>query len=225
MYDWPQLQAANDALWSVVAERLRRAGLEAVPETLRRDGPLDALWTSPTLLLAQTCGYPLSKALAGRVQLVATPRYRAPGCEGPFRRSAILVRNGGPKLRLDQLIETGSHLASAEAIASGAADVAALDAVTYAHLLRFHPRTAARLRLMQWTARSPGLPLITAATTDAATLRTLRGALAFAATEPRLAEARRTLMLEGFSHLPLSHYRLIPYLEERAAALGYPQLR
>lgn len=102
MYDWPELQAANDRLWSAIAGRLARQGL-AVPERLTRGVDLDTVWTSPALLLGQTCGYPLTTALGERVSLVATPRYRARGSEGPFRRSAIVVRAGYSVRRLDQL--------------------------------------------------------------------------------------------------------------------------
>jgi ABC-type phosphate/phosphonate transport system substrate-binding protein len=261
MYDWPELQAANDALWAAVAEQLIAAGVKEVPNALTRSDNLDAVWTSPALLLAQTCGYPLLKTLAGRVQLVATPRYRAAGCEGPFRRSAIVVRLDAPVEHLAELrgarcalnerssdsgmnllraavaplahgsaffssvVATGSHRASAEAVAAGGADVAALDAVTYAHLRRWRPETARRLRVLQWTARTPGLPLITAITTDPETVQTLRESLAAAARDPRLAEARDTLRLQGFSFLPLNHYRLISHLEDRAQALGYPELQ
>lgn len=261
MYDWPELQAANDALWSTIAERLTAAGLDNVPPRLTRGLDLDGAWTSPALLLAQTCGYPLVTHLKGRVQLVATPRYRAAGCEGPFRRSAIVVRAASPSARLADLrgarcavndarsdsgmnllraaiaplanaapffaevTVTGSHLASAEKVADGGADVAALDAVSYAHLRRRHPRLAHRLRVLEWTARTPGLPLVTAASAGPATLHALRAALDHAARDPRLAEARETLLLDGFSQLPLRYYRLTQHLEERAAALGYPALQ
>ncbi|CAN7413795.1 PhnD/SsuA/transferrin family substrate-binding protein [Phenylobacterium sp. LjRoot219] len=261
MYDGPQLQAANDALWRAVAERLTAEGVADVPAQLTRAPDLAATWSSPALLLAQTCGYPLIKGLGDRVQLVATPRYRAPGCEGPFRRSAVVVRAHDPADRLAELrgarcavndamsdsgmnllraavapladgraffqevVITGSHLASAEAVAGGDADVAALDAVSYAHLRRFRPELAWRLRRLAWTERTPGLPLITAATTPAATLAALRRALAGVAADPRFAEVRETLLLDGFSPLPLHYYRLTAHREERAQALGYPTLQ
>ena len=261
MYDWPELQAANDALWSAIAERLTGAGLANVPRQLTRGAGLEGVWTSPALLLAQTCGYPLTTRLEGRVQLVATPRYRAPGCEGPFRRSAVVVRDDAPTQRLAELrgarcalndpssdsgmnllraavaplaeragffsevTVTGSHLASAEAVAAGTADVAALDAVSFAHLRRHRPRLARRLRVLQWTERTPGLPLITAAGADAATLAALRGALDDAVRDPRLAGPRVLLLLAGFSALPLRYYRLTRHVADRAAALGDPELR
>jgi ABC-type phosphate/phosphonate transport system substrate-binding protein len=259
MYDWPQLQAANDSLWAAIASRLAEQGVKA-PQALTRGADLDAVWTSPALLLGQTCGYPLVTKLGGRVRLVATPRYRAQGCEGPFRRSAIVVSAKAPVERLSQLrgarcalndrasdsgmnllrgavaplaagapffsevIVTGSHLASAEAVAVGAAEVTALDAVSYAHLRRLRPRLARRLRVLEWTARTPGLPLVTAANADAVTIRALQDALAAVAHDPRLAETRETLLLEGFSPLPMRYYQLTLHVEARAQALGYPQL-
>jgi len=91
MYDFPQLTGATDALWSAIAARLTERGV-AAPTALTRGVPLDDLWADPALLLAQTCGYPLVTTLAGRVTLVATPCYRADGCDGAWYRSAIVVR-------------------------------------------------------------------------------------------------------------------------------------
>ena len=89
MYDFGRLAAANDALWQAIAARLTAAGLGAVPAQLDRSLPLDRLWQDPRLLLAQTCGYPLMTSLLGRVRLVATPRYRAFGCDGSAHGSAL----------------------------------------------------------------------------------------------------------------------------------------
>jgi ABC-type phosphate/phosphonate transport system substrate-binding protein len=87
MYDFPELRWATDALWAAIAARVPGA-----PAVLERGRPLMGIWTDPALLLAQTCGYPLVTSLAGRVRVVATPRYRAEGCEGVFYRSAVIVR-------------------------------------------------------------------------------------------------------------------------------------
>ncbi len=92
MYDLPGLGAANDALWRALAARLTEAGIAGVPSALTRDVPVAALWCDPRLLLAQSCGYPLVTSLGDTVRVVATPRYRAPGCCGSFYRSAIVVR-------------------------------------------------------------------------------------------------------------------------------------
>ncbi|HMA15905.1 MAG TPA: PhnD/SsuA/transferrin family substrate-binding protein, partial [Kiloniellaceae bacterium] len=61
-------------------------------ERLTRQGDHAALWTAPDLLFSQTCGYPLTHALAGRVTLVATPIYDCAGCGGGSYRSEIVVR-------------------------------------------------------------------------------------------------------------------------------------
>lgn len=260
MYDWPELQASNDQLWSGIAARLEAAGVDA-PAALTRSEDLHAVWTSPALLLGQTCGFPLVKGLGGQVRLVATPRYAAPGCEGPFRRSAIVVRAGSPVEGLadlrgaicalndpmsdsgmnllrgaiaplareaaffSEVVVTGSHLASAQAVAEGHADVAAIDAVSFAHLQTLRPGHARRLRVLAWTQRTPGLPLVTSAASDDATVRLLQEALAAVTADPQLAAARKALHLEGFSVLPLNYYRLTLQVEERARGLGYPTLR
>ena len=119
---------------------------------------------------------------------------------------------------------TGSHEASALAVAGGSADVAAIDCVTWAHLQRFRPETAKHLRVLMWTVRSPGLPFITSARTDAATHAALRRALDAVARDPALRDVRGELMLDGFNALPASQYHAVLYLEQIAAAQGYPRL-
>ena len=261
MYDLPELAPANDALWTALARRLRAAGIRGVPRTLTRDAPLASIWSDPNLLLAQTCGYPLIKDLAGQVRLVATPRYHARGCDGPFHRSAVIVRlgqvaNGLADLRgarcalndpssntgmnllraevaplarglpfFSQIVTTGSHAASAEAVVEGLADVAAIDAVTFAQLQRHRPRTTDRLRVLMWTMRTPGLPLITSARTDAHTRQILAQALDDIVVDPSLRAERAALLLEGFNALPQAHYRAVLHLEQIAEAQGFGELR
>ncbi|PSL21187.1 phosphate/phosphite/phosphonate ABC transporter substrate-binding protein [Shimia abyssi] len=60
---------------------------------------------------------------------------------------------------------SGAHLASARAVADGAADIAALDAVSWRQMQTYDP-IAARLRVLNFTAPTPGLPLITARNND-----------------------------------------------------------
>ena len=103
MYDLPELQEANDALWRAVAERLRAAGLSRAPATLVRGEAAERVWSNPDLLLAQTCGYPLALGLRGQVRVVATPGYRARGCQGVFHRSVFLVRAAHPAVTLADL--------------------------------------------------------------------------------------------------------------------------
>jgi ABC-type phosphate/phosphonate transport system substrate-binding protein len=94
MYDFPQLQAATDAFWAVLADRLIAMGMTDVPDQLTRSlGHCDT-WQHPRLLFGQGCEYPLSRSFANCVTLLGTPRYTVPGCEGSTYRSAIVIRNG-----------------------------------------------------------------------------------------------------------------------------------
>jgi ABC-type phosphate/phosphonate transport system substrate-binding protein len=260
MYDPPELHAANDGLWTAIATRLAAEGVKDAPERLTRGGAPEAAWTHPDLLLAQTCGYPFATSLQNRVALIATPRYGALGCDGPFYRSAVVVRADAPATSLADLrgarcavndlasnsgmnllrVEiaplaqegpffgavaiSGSHEASAAAVADAEADVAAIDCVTWALLQRFRPKMTRRLRVLTWTVRSPGLPFITSARTDTVTRAALLRALEGVARDPSLSDVRAELMLEGFESLPAQQYRAILHLERIAAAQGYPQL-
>ncbi len=96
MYDLPGLEEATDAWWSGLAAAFRSEGLENVPDRLTRSDDIAALWTAPDLLFSQTCGYPLTHALAGQVTLVATPVYACRGCTGGAYHSEILVRVDDP---------------------------------------------------------------------------------------------------------------------------------
>jgi ABC-type phosphate/phosphonate transport system substrate-binding protein len=102
MYDLPEARAATDDLWRGIASALRRAGIDDVPGALTRDPDID-VWHSRELLLSQTCGYPLTHALAGVVELVATPAYSAECCSGADYRSLVVVSEDNPAVGLDDL--------------------------------------------------------------------------------------------------------------------------
>ncbi|KAL1876873.1 hypothetical protein VTK73DRAFT_9103 [Phialemonium thermophilum] len=261
MYDPPELHEANDALWGAISSRLVTGGLSAVPDRLTRTDDMGELWRQDgLLLLGQTCGYPLMKEFPGRFQLVATPLYQAEGCEGPFHRSAIVVRHDSPANHLGDLrgghcavndwasntgmnllrariaplatdgsffgrvTVSGSHRQSLEWVAAGTADVAAIDCVTLALLRNIAPDLVAAVKILDWTARSPALPLITAAETDSATLELLRRALRDVVTDPGLAATSKDLLIKDFKLVPLQVYRAVLDFEEDAIKSGYPTL-
>ena len=91
------------------------------------------------------------------------------------------------------VVATGAHRASVRAVAEGAADIAAIDAVSWSLARRFVP-AAARLRVRFLTEPTPGLPLIAARGTDVAPHRR---ALA-AAVAGLDADARAGLGVRGF---------------------------
>lgn len=116
---------------------------------------------------------------------------------------------------------SGSHRRSLEMIAEGEADLAAVDCVSWAHLLQIAPQLTDSLRVLAWTEASPSLPLVTAAGTDAATLQALRLALAEAANDPTLAPVRKRLFLSGFDFAPDPGFVRVRELAARAAGLRY----
>src|SRR3990172_9299482 len=103
MYDLPEATAATDAWWVGLARAFRREGVRDVPDRLYRHGAPVEDWLAPDLLFSQTCGYPLTHALAGRVAPIATPGYAAPGCHGPDYCSLIVVRADDPAAELAEL--------------------------------------------------------------------------------------------------------------------------
>jgi ABC-type phosphate/phosphonate transport system substrate-binding protein len=74
-----------------------------VPEQLTRGLPVPGFLTDPRLLIGQCCGYDLIYGFAASVDLIATPRYRAAGCDGANYRSLVLVREDRPADTLDGL--------------------------------------------------------------------------------------------------------------------------
>lgn len=87
---------------------------------------------------------------------------------------------------------TGAHVASVRAVASGVADVAAIDAATWELALRHVPEAAA-LRVLTSTPQTPGLPLITARGRDAAAI----GRAVAAALGDIGPAARAALLMQG----------------------------
>lgn len=103
MYDPPELHAAVDAWWNGLARAFRAEGIRGVPDRLDRRLSLDALWGAPELLFTQTCGFPLIGAWADRLQYLATPSYRAAGCESHDYCSFIVVAVDSPAHGLEDL--------------------------------------------------------------------------------------------------------------------------
>ena len=105
MYDLEPLRNATDAWGQAVAKAFRHRGLAGVPDTLDRGafGDRFKVWSSPDLLLSQTCGYPLTHAFADKVRLVAIPFYGAPHCLGCDYCSVILVHENSDATRVKDL--------------------------------------------------------------------------------------------------------------------------
>ncbi len=102
-------------------------------------------------------------------------------------------------------IQSHGHLFSARAVAEGRADIAALDAVSW-RLMQAHDPMAGQLRVLDWTAPTPGLPYIARRDADAqAMFHALTQAIGQLRPEDRVA-----LGLRGIVDIPSEHYLAIP---------------
>lgn len=102
-------------------------------------------------------------------------------------------------------LHTEQHLLSAQAVSEGRADIASLDAVSWRNIETYEP-WANRLRVLCWTAPTPGLPLITASAEHRDAIFAAVGhAIA------QLAEGDRTsLGINGIVRIPKDAYLAIP---------------
>lgn len=120
---------------------------------------------------------------------------------------------------------SGSHRRSVEMVASGEADVASVDCVSFAHFQRLYPSIVGELRVLSWTSSSPSLPFITARSASDATVRTLRSVLADVFDDDGLAIVRERLLLSGVDLEPREGFDEVLALERGAVIGGYPTLR
>ena len=81
-----------EAFWEHLRGLLAARGLQQLPLHMSWPPELPSHWLDPDLLLSQTCGYPLMTHLAGRVRLVGTFCYQAPGSMGQLCRSQLVAR-------------------------------------------------------------------------------------------------------------------------------------
>jgi len=103
---------------------------------------------------------------------------------------------------------SGGHANSLVMVRAGAADLAAIDCVTWALLERHRPLALEGLAIVGEGPSLPALPYITSLATTDEELDTLRGALQAAAGEKPHGAARR-LLIEDFAVASLAEYQAI----------------
>lgn len=248
MYDFAEAWPATEAFWRAIAGRLGVSVALSQPKDWM-DG-----WRRPDLLFSQTCGYPFTHELAGRLKLVATPHYAAPGCSGPLYCSILFARQSRSlpefrgtvaafnsrdsmsgmlalKLVFASLAEGGAFFARAVETGSHLASLAALQSGR-ADVAAIDCVTVAYARryLPQALAglvevgRSPQVPGLPYVTNWPEVER-LRAALAEVFADRALQEVREALLLTGFSILSESDYAVIPGLEKELEKNGGLDLR
>jgi ABC-type phosphate/phosphonate transport system substrate-binding protein len=139
-----------------------------------------------------------------------------------FRATIAPLARGGRFF--GAVVETGSHRASLEAIVAGAADIAAIDCVSFALLAAGLPALVEDIAVVARTPLAPGLPFVTSAGLARDRLGALRDALLAALADPALAPARARLGLVGAKVPGGGDYERIAEIEQAAIAAGYPAL-
>ena len=122
------------------------------------------------------------------------------------------------------VLTTGSHMGSIKAVATGEADVAAIDAVSFHLIARQFPDLTGAVRILTTTLPAPGLPFITAASRSDAELRILRSALADVIGDAKLKPQMANLAITGFQVLGRDAYARALAFEREAEDMGYPLL-
>lgn len=222
MYPFPDWRVGYERLWDGV-----RARCDGLPTLARWDTDPVELWRAADLVVSQACGWPLVTELSDRVRVVGAFRYRTDTWSGDHYRSVVVARDGeNPDAQaraavngrdslsgwvslvswagrswLGEVVETGAHLNSLVAVRDGAADVAAIDAVTVAYVERHRADLLDGLTVVGHGPEVPCLPIICTASTTDEELSSLRNALAAAT-----ASADPVLLIDGFCPLDLDDY-------------------
>ncbi len=234
MYDRKETAAANDAFWAAIRTEIGQ-GPEALtrdmdllqawrsPELLlaqtcglpyraRLYGDVELVGTpdyglpgcpeghynSVMIAAADRKGTALTKFAGSRFA------YNDPISQSGW--AAAMMRMRADDMLPGELLETGSHQASAEAVAEGRADFASIDALTYQMLQDYEPDLVSSLCELERTEPTPALPFITALSQDAgAILSALQRAL-----DTLAPEHRETLHLKKIIATTPSDYLAVP---------------
>ena len=220
MYPFDALRPAWERLWAAVTDRVDWA-----PRTLRWDGDVQQHWTDPSCTVAHGCGYPVAATLDDRA-VVGAFALRLPDADGHRYRSVLVSRGAGTRLAansddslsgwisalatidVDEVTFTGSHEASLEALAGGVADIAMIDALTFAHLTRLRPELTAGVDEIGHGPWIPSPPIVVPVATPQERVDELRAAFADALASDD--DLRATLLLDGF--VPLERTDYLPVL-------------
>jgi len=119
-----------------------------------------------------------------------------------------------------QTLFSGSHQRSLAALNADLADIAAIDAVTWALLARHQPEHLAGLVSLGTTSLIPGLPMITSAQTSVQTLEKLRQILKRLVTEPEWRNVCDALLIKDFTVTTREDYQSVSDNAARAASSG-----
>lgn len=235
MYDRAECQPANDRLWALIRDGLRAEAPDALtrgagaywgawtapdlllsqtcgfPYRARLHGKVALIGTPDYGVEGCPPGFYRSVFVARKdnarnnlaefdgANLAFNEDLSQSGWAAPQNHAKSLGLTLKPHLR------SGGHLASARAVAEGRAEIAALDAITWAMIARWEG-FAADLKVVGQTDPTPGLPYITALGNDIEGLFRIISA-AIATLSP---EDRDTLRLRGLVRIEPAAYLAVP---------------
>ncbi len=139
-----------------------------------------------------------------------------------FRAAVAPFANGKPFFL--RVVETGAHAKSLGSVVEGAADLAAIDCVTFALLRQGEPALVDRVKTIARSPASPSLPFIASATLPSETIAAIRRALFATLKDPALALSLETLGIRGALDMPPLAYARVDQLARSASDAGYPAL-
>lgn len=233
MYDMPAVQPANDRYWSAIRTRLGHGPAQltrdrdffeiwqspdlllaqtcGLPFRARLHGQVTRVATPDYGLPGCPPGYYKSWIVARADDPRSSPEEFQ---DATFAYNEALSQSGWASpmayfatlgITFARHVPSGAHLNSMRAIADGHADIAGIDALTWA-MLGTHDPVLERLRIIGETAPTPGLPYITAAGNDAEALaRALEAAIG-----DLTPEDRESLHLKGLVQIPDADYLTVP---------------
>jgi ABC-type phosphate/phosphonate transport system substrate-binding protein len=234
MYDYPHTRAANTLLWSLIREQLGYGPAELTHNSDPWDiwqSP-DLVFSQTCGLpfraglhdkvqLIGTPDYGLVGCPTGHYNSVIVVSSASTIGDVKSLKGQSMAYNEGlsqsgwaaPQAHLKQANVsfetgpcTGSHKASAQAVATGGADFAAIDALTWEMLRVNIPEVTDKIRVLDRTLPTPALPYITSMPQDAGTIaNAVESAIKSLPTA-----ARETLHLKGLVRLSPSAYLEMP---------------
>lgn len=225
MYDRPETAAANDRFWELIRSHLAQA-----PDTLTRGDfhwlapnlvlsqtcslPYrSALQGGVTIVATPVHNLPCP---AGTYFSVVVTRKDDDRSElGEFRDARLVINSplsqsgwasidemaNDAGFRFTSVLESGSHEESAKRVASGHADICAIDAVSW-EMIKKWDSAAEKLKVIAETPPTPALPYITAMDRDPAPIQE---ALVSAVHELS-PDDQEALCLIDMTYVPADHY-------------------
>lgn len=134
--------------------------------------------------------------------------------------AASLIDNNQPAF---EILTSGCHAASIDAVRSGSADFAAVDCVLFGLLSRYRPQQTESLRVVARTPAMPGLPLIAGGAASNADIGRMRQCLRMATDDPALREVRQRLRLTDIRLTTLADYQRLSAALVRLGAMRVPR--